>query len=86
MRFLCIVARDQPDLFDHLRERFAGDRGVEVTLDRRRGERRQGVPQAEQERRRAHRRWHPDNHETLSSVGVFLVPLDRDQASACSVS
>ena len=56
VRLLFIVARDQPDLWHHLRQDFARDEEVEVLLDRRRGERRQRVQAYEPERRRADRR------------------------------
>lgn len=75
LRFVCIVARDQPELYEHLRARFEGDPSIQVIFDRREGERRQPAPESECERRRAHRRWHPDNRDTLSAVGVFMVPL-----------
>ena len=53
---LFIVARDQPDLWDHLRKDFAEEREVRVFLDRRRGERRQRVQPLKQERRCDNRR------------------------------
>jgi hypothetical protein len=34
-RRLFVVARDHRSLYDYLRERFAGDEGVDVILDRR---------------------------------------------------
>jgi hypothetical protein len=74
--FLCIVAQDRPDLWDSLRQHFEADESIAVTLDRRRGERRQGRPGGADERRQEHRRWLPDNQETLSAVGAFIVPLD----------
>lgn len=51
-----IVARDQPDLWHHLRRDFAGDEEVQVVLDRRRGERRQRVQMHEPDRRQVDRR------------------------------
>ena len=56
VRCLFIVARDQPDLWHHLRQDFAEDEEVRVILDRRRGERRQHVRAHEPERRGADRR------------------------------
>lgn len=56
VRCLFIVARDQPDLWHHLRRDFAEDEEVRVILDRRRGERRKWVQTHEPERRRADRR------------------------------
>lgn len=37
MRHLVLVARDRPELFASLTHRFAGDRGVDVLIDRRLG-------------------------------------------------
>jgi len=56
VRYLLIVARNQPDLWRYLKQNFAGDEKVEVILDRRRGERRQRVQAYGPERRRAARR------------------------------
>ncbi len=56
-RLLCVVAREQPDLYDILSQRFSGIPEVHVILDRRRGERRQPVQSSEPERRRADRRF-----------------------------
>jgi hypothetical protein len=78
-RFLCIVAQDRPDLWDALRRHFEGDERVAVTLDRRRGERRRDSRPGPAERRQAHRRWLPDNQETLSAVGAFFVPLESER-------
>ena len=55
-RFLFIVARAQPHLWDQLRRDFAGDDEVQVILDRRRRERRQSVRAHDPERRQAGRR------------------------------
>lgn len=55
-RCLFIVARDQADLWDHLRKDFADDKEVRVILDRRRGERRQRAQPHEGQRRRDDRR------------------------------
>jgi len=56
VRLRFIVARDQLDLWHHLKRDFAQDEEVEVILDRRRGERRQRVQIREPQRRRADRR------------------------------
>jgi hypothetical protein len=75
-RFLCIVAQDRRDLWDSLRRHFAADESVAVTLDRRRGERRREAQASSDDRRQGHRRWLPDNQETLNAVGAFIVPVD----------
>lgn len=36
-RYLIVVARDQPDLWRHLRQSLTGLEGVDVVLDRRQG-------------------------------------------------
>ena len=59
-RYLLIVSRDQPDLFDDLTEDFSADLQVQVVLDQRRQERRRRVQGAERERRRSDRRRQPD--------------------------
>ena len=56
IRCLFIVARDQPDLSHHLRRDFAAEDGVQVLLDRRRGEQRQRNQPHEGERRQTDRR------------------------------
>jgi riboflavin biosynthesis pyrimidine reductase len=53
-RWLIIVRRDKPELYEHLRESYADDSRVEVILDRRRPTR-TGMPQ-EANLRRADRR------------------------------
>ncbi len=56
VRCLFIVARDQPDLWHHLRRDFAEDEEVQVVLDRRRGERRRHMQLHEPDRRQGDRR------------------------------
>jgi len=51
-RWFILVARDQPELFEHLRRAFANDDKVEVILDRRRNYRRN--PPGMEERLRVH--------------------------------
>src|SRR5712691_111589 len=58
-RFLFIVARQLPDVYEHLREQFGREPNGEVILDRRLGERRQDgtrKPPAGADRRQANRR------------------------------
>ncbi|MBI2217277.1 MAG: hypothetical protein HYU51_08270 [Candidatus Rokubacteria bacterium] len=56
VRYLVIVSRERPDLFDELKRRFAGDPTVQVLLDRRVGERRQREHARPGERRGRDRR------------------------------
>jgi hypothetical protein len=55
---LIIVARDQPDLWQSLKEHFAANEEIEPILDRRRWERRQRIQGCEPDRRGPDRR-HP---------------------------
>ncbi|MBI2526067.1 MAG: hypothetical protein HYV93_08810 [Candidatus Rokubacteria bacterium] len=75
-RFLFVVSKDKPELCEYLSSHFADETDVLVTLDRRRGERRRGDGPADLDRRQSHRRWRPDNDETLTALGAFLVPVD----------
>lgn len=59
VRCLFIVARDQPDLWHHLKRDFCEDEGIQVILDRRWDERRQSVQAREPDRRRVGRRRQP---------------------------
>ena len=74
-RFLFVVSREKPELGDYLSRHFADEPEVLVTLDRRGGERRRADLAAALDRRQSHRRWRPDNDETLSAVGAFMVPV-----------
>ena len=73
VRYLLIVSRKQPDLWYHLKRDFAGDEKVEVLLDRRRRERRQGVQAHEPERRAADRRRQPSIDNDLSFRGLAMM-------------
>ncbi len=73
VRYLLIVARNQPDLWQYLKNNFAGDEKVEVILDRRRGERRQRVQAHEPERRRAERRREPGLDKDLTYRSFVIV-------------
>lgn len=75
-RHLLIVARDRIRLYEHLRRTFAGNRSVQVLLDRRRRERRKEVSEPVNERRRADRRTRPSIDEQLGAVGWSLVLID----------
>jgi len=70
---LFIVAWDRPDLWDYWRRWFAGLQGVEVVLDRRRGERRRAQGTFESERRQADRRESPGIEEELRNMGFSIV-------------
>lgn len=72
VRYLLIVAANQPDLWRYLTSNFAGDAKVEVILDRRRGERRKRFEKRESERRRTRRR-QPSPQSNLSSRSVVII-------------
>ena len=72
VRCLFIVARDQPDLWHHLKRDFAEEE-VQVILDRRRGDRRQRVEAQEPERRRADRRRQPSVDNNLRYRSFVIV-------------
>lgn len=76
-RFLFVVSREKPDLCDYLARHFVDETDVLVTLDRRRGERRGLDGSVDMDRRQSHRRWRPDNDETLTSLGAFMVPVEE---------
>ena len=73
VRYLLIVARNQPDLWRYLKADFAGDEKVEVILDRRRGERRQRVQPHESERRQGERRRQPSIDKDLTYRFLVIV-------------
>ena len=72
-RTMFIVSRQHFDLYSYLRERFAGDSGVDVILDRRRAA-------SEQQRQLADRRQRPEVEielTTRSHAILTLPPTDR---------
>ena len=73
VRYLLIVARNQPDLWRYLKDNFAGDDKVEVILDRRREERRQRIQPHESERRQAERRRQPSLDKDLTYRSLVIV-------------
>jgi len=76
-RFLFVVSRKKPELRDYLSRHFADEPEVLVTLDRRDGDRRRADLAADLDRRQSHRRWRPDNDETMSAVGAVMVPVEE---------
>ena len=81
-RYLFVVSKKRPELREYLLEHFSDEHEVEVTIDRRRGERRREYLDPGSERRRGHRRWRPENDEALESIGAFMVPLDEREPVA----
>jgi hypothetical protein len=74
-RTVYIVARDNPELYAYLRDRFAADGEVEVILDRRVGQRRQRNVSHPEDRRRGDRRSRPhvDNELQIRSHAIITV-------------
>ncbi len=81
MRDLLIVARNEPELYEYLKQRFVGRPDVEVILDRRVGERRREQVATSSERRRGgDRRERPQVDEDIKTLGFAVVPLPADRA------
>jgi ribosomal protein S18 acetylase RimI-like enzyme len=75
-RRLYVVARDQAQLYERLRQELAGATHIEIVHDRRTGERRTGRAPAVLERRGGDRRVH-DVRRELQGYGRAIVELDR---------
>jgi hypothetical protein len=76
-RYLFIVAKEHPELGAHLEREFAGEDGVVVVLDRRRGDRRRSQAVAPSgERRRTARRSQPSIQQELAALNFALVRAD----------
>ena len=75
-RVLYIVSRENPALYNHLRAMLE-TATVEVTFDRRSGERRRGGDPPDVERRRADRRIRSVADE-LERVGWVEIRIDED--------
>ena len=73
VRYLIIVARDQPDLWRALARHIVGDEGVQVILDRRRWPRRRREETREPDRRGADRRQTPRIERDLRHRSFVLV-------------
>ena len=73
-RVLYIVAHNEPKLHVKFTKAYTGNDGVQVVLDRRRGERRRGFGrgQSQTERRKDDRRWH-DISRNLKAIGWAIV-------------
>ena len=74
IELLLVVRRSDRSLFEYLQRRLVGVRGVEVTLERRKGDRRQATRAHADDRRRLQRRI---RHGQMSSLGYTMVRLGR---------
>jgi hypothetical protein len=71
-RYLMVIARHQPDLFEYARTRFK-DEAVQVILDRRRGSDRRVAPEpVPMDRRRRDRRATRQTDLTLRTESMFV--------------
>lgn len=77
-RYLFIVSSRDPWLYCYLVERFSDDHRVDVIMDRRRGERRQGGVPVRPDRRHRDRRVRPEIDEELRSRSYAIVILSED--------
>jgi hypothetical protein len=74
-RQLVIVAREHPDLYSYLSERFTGGAQARVLLDRRLGQRRSERVPVPSERRRQDRRARQDVDTLLRSRSHVIVTV-----------
>ncbi len=81
-RYLFVVSKTRPELREYLAQHFLNEDDVEITIDRRRGERRRAHADPRMDRRQAHRRWRPENDEALAAIGAFMVPLEEAEPVA----
>lgn len=75
--YLFVVARNRLDLRDYWTRWFARAQEIEVTVDRREGERRQQVEPHEPERRRSDRRYRPAIERDLRATGFAIIHQGR---------
>ena len=80
-RTVYIVARDHPELFAYLRDRFSCDESVEVILDRRFAQRRQRSTVHAPERRRAERRRRPEVDAELQIRAHAIITLSDPRSA-----
>ena len=71
-RFLYVFSRDRRDLYERLKEDFAGQGDMAVILDRRRGERRTVILAPLVNLRRADRRRQRELDHELRTTGSFI--------------
>ena len=76
VKHLLVVARHRHQLYEEIKQAFAGHESVEVILDRRVSERRRGTEMPGPDRRRGSRRSRSSVDEQLRTIGWSLVLLD----------
>jgi hypothetical protein len=75
-RYFLVVARHHREFYENIRRALAGHDRVQVILDRRTSQRRQGQASPGLERRRGERRSTSAIDDQLRTLGWALVPLD----------
>jgi hypothetical protein len=75
-RFVFVISRREPQIYEYVREAFALEGDVAVVVDRRVGERRHHAAPRGAERRRQDRRIRGDVADDLKSRGCAFVTLD----------
>lgn len=73
---LCIVSRELPALYEHLKQEFSGEGEIQVIFDRRRGDRRSEKVAVSAERRR-HDRRSQDLGANFQGLGWAFIPECR---------
>ena len=78
-KFICVIARDRPDLYAEVADDFRDDPIIRVIVDRRVAERRlvPMTPGGGVDRRRADRRTSPPSQNDLATLGYVLVRAAR---------
>src|SRR5262249_42595925 len=71
-----VVAHDNPEVFEFLEQKFAGDEQVRVVLDRRRGDRRRSGARTSSDKRKAERRRLTAVDNALRTRGLAIIPDD----------
>lgn len=70
---LFVVARNQPQIYEHLARSLSGNEYIHVVIDRRLRERRRAGRRPDQERRRADRRVRPHEPAEFYPLGYTIV-------------
>ena len=81
-RRIIIVRRGDQELFERLRERFAGDPDTVVRYDRRTGSRRRAGQGRVSERRRGERRLPHEADIVLATRGYYVIRAQQPRALA----
>jgi hypothetical protein len=80
-RYVIVVARDRPELLGPTLQRFGGESGVLVVIDRRMGERRSRTEDVAEDRRHGERRRPPDFWADLRHHPVVLAEARETPAA-----